>query len=800
MEIGLTQAQASERLNEYGLNTLKSPQRGKGITLFLSQFKSPLILLLSGAAILSLFLGGHTDATIICIIIGLSGLLGFFQERGALNSLEKLMQIIENKIGVIRDGVEVEISTEKIVPGDLIILRAGDLIPADCTITEASHFFVDEAVLTGESAPVEKTASSPLFLGTSVASGIARAIVTQTGRSTKYSQIVERVRFRTPETAFELGIRKFGYFLFEVTAFIVIVIFALNIYLHKPMIDSLLFSLALAVGLTPQLLPAIISVNLSHGARRMAKERVIVKRLASLENFGQMNVLCSDKTGTVTTGQIDLNRAVNMKGEESDKTALYGYLNAHFQAGYSNPLDKAILQKFSFETSTWKKLDEIPYDFIRKRVAVFLENSGKKTLIAKGAVPQILAICDKVELPSGMTAPLNEYQDLIHQWFQITSEKGYRTLAVAYGETEEESKLTFLGFLHFLDPLKPGIHEAIEELKKKGIHFKIITGDNRLVAGFIASSLGMNHGKPITGEELEGISDRALLKIADEKNVFAEIEPHQKERIILALRKTGHIVGFLGDGINDVAALHSADVGIAVDSGTDAAKEAADIVLLEKDLSVLRLGIEQGRITFINTLKYVYMATSANFGNMFSMAGASLFLPFLPLLPKQVLLTNFFSDLPEMALATDHVDAERVIHPVKWDLPRIKRFMLIFGLLNTMADFMTFGVLLLYFKSDALLFRSGWFVENVASAALITLAIRTRRLFFKSKPSRLVTLAAWGVTLCLPLLPFTPLGKWFEIAPLPLSFYGFLIGIVAVYFASVEITKRLFFHPQKKMH
>ena len=314
-----------------------------------------------------------------------------------------------------------------------------------------------------------------------------------------------------------------------------ILIFALNIYLHKPMIDSLLFSLALAVGLTPQLLPAIISVNLSHGARRMAKERVIVKRLASLENFGQMNVLCSDKTGTVTTGQIDLNCAVNMKGEESDKTALYGYLNAHFQAGYSNPLDKAILKKFSFETSTWKKLDEIPYDFIRKRVAVFLENSGKKTLIAKGAVPQILAICDKVELPSGTTAPLNEYQELIYQYFQITSEKGYRTLAVAYGETEEESKLTFLGFLHFLDPLKPGIHEAIEELKKKGIHFKIITGDNRLVAGFIASSLGMNHGKPITGEELEGISDRALLKIADEKNVFAEIEPHQKERILLSL-------------------------------------------------------------------------------------------------------------------------------------------------------------------------------------------------------------------------------------------------------------------------
>ncbi|HEY5235720.1 MAG TPA: magnesium-translocating P-type ATPase, partial [Rhabdochlamydiaceae bacterium] len=711
---GLTSQEAQERLEKYGPNSLKPQQRGKGITLFLSQFKSPLILLLIGAAILSFSLGGHSDSSIIMTIVFLSGLLSFFQERGALNAVEKLLQMVENKITAIRDGKEVEISLHGIVPGDVVILRAGDIVPADCVIIEATHFFVDEATLTGESIPVEKIAeqkdkTSELYMGTLAASGMAKAIVVATGTSTEYSSILEHVKFRPPETAFELGVRRFGYLLLEITLILVIVIFSFNTYFHKPVIESLLFALALAVGLTPQLLPAIISVNLSHGARRMAKQKVIVKRLTSIENFGQMNILCADKTGTLTVGKIKLDLSAGIDGKTSEKTALYGYLNAYFQAGYTNPLDLAIKQGATFDVSEWKKTDEIPYDFIRKRISVIFD----KKLITKGALPQILSICDRVELPNGKVEPIGSYQKQIESYFDQQSEKGFRSLAVAYGEGTEEKNLIFLGFLQFSDPIKPDIALVVEKLKKQGVQLKIITGDHHSVAMHVASVMGVTEASMLTGAELHTISDHALIKIASEKNIFAEIEPNQKERIILALRKAGHVVGYLGDGVNDISALHSADVGIAVEGGADAAKEIADIVLLEKDLSVLDSGIEEGRKTFINTMKYVYMASSANLGNMFSMAGASLFLPFLPLLPKQVLLTNFFSDLPEMALATDRVDAETIQRPVKWDLKLIRRFMVVFGILNSMADFLTFGVLLLILQTDEMLFRSGWFIENV---------------------------------------------------------------------------------------
>lgn len=529
----------------------------------------------------------------------------------------------------------------------------------------------------------------------------------------------------------------------------------------------------------------------------MAKKKVIVKRLASIENFGQMNVLCSDKTGTLTIDKIELAGAVGINGGKSEKTALYGFLNARFQAGYRNPLDQAILQGLNFDVSEWKKTDEIPYDFIRKKITVIFNQK----LITKGAFTQVLSVCDRVELPDGKIEPLSSYQKQLETYFNEQSQKGFRTIVVAYGESAEEKNLIFLGFLHFTNPLKPAIAEEIEKLRKKGVQLKIITGDHQSVAAHVASALGITKASIAIGTELRTVSDHALMKIASEKNIFAEIEPNQKERIILALRKSGHVVGYLGDGVNDISALHSADVGIAVNNGADAAKEIADIVLLEKDLAVLHAGIEEGRKTFINTMKYVYMASSANLGNMFSMAGASLFLPFLPLLPKQVLLTNFFSDLPEMALATDRVDSATLQKPVKWDLKLIRRFMIVFGLLNSLADFLIFGVLLWVFHADEALFQSGWFIENVVAAALIVLAIRTRRPLFKSRPGRLVLFSALAVALAIPFLPYTAFGRLFGLVPVPLSFYGYLGAILAIYVASVEIAKRLFFqnnhHPKK---
>ncbi|MBX7066483.1 MAG: magnesium-translocating P-type ATPase [Parachlamydiales bacterium] len=802
---GLSTEEAEDRFLSCGPNSLKPPKKGRGIALFLSQFKSPLILILIGAAGLSFFLGARLDASIICTIVLLSGLLGYFQERGALNALEKIFQIVENKTMVRRDGKEFEIPTEEVVPGDIVVLNAGDLVPADCLLFEAKHLFVDEATLTGESIPAEKAPgkvspdasqherTNALFFGSMVSSGFGVAIVAGTAKDTLFGEIAQRIRFRPPETAFEIGARKFGFFLMQVTLYLVIAIFAFNVYFQRPVLDSFLFSLALAVGLTPQLLPAIISVNLAHGARKMAAKRVVVKRLASIENFGQMDVLCTDKTGTITEGKPRLEKAVNGIGEKNEKCLFYAYLNAHFQAGYTNPLDKAILDSDDLDVAGWKKVDEIPYDFIRKRLSVVFEHEGKTVLIAKGAVPQMLSVCKEVVVDDH-TEPMSPK---VQEYFEASCEKGFRTLAVAFGEGEKEENLTLVGFLHFIDPIKEGIAEAVQELKKRGVHLKIITGDHRSIAVHVAKVIGLTHAHLVTGEEIHHASEHGLMKIAREKNLFAEIEPNQKEQLILALRKSGHIVGYLGDGINDVSALHSADVGISVDSGADAAKEASDIVLLNKDLHTLREGVEEGRHTFANTIKYVFMATSANFGNMFSMAGASLFLSFLPLLPKQVLLTNLLTDFPEMAIATDRVDADTVQKPVKWDLPFIRRFMIVFGLLSSIFDYATFAVLLFWLKADPDLFRTGWFVESVMSATLVVLVIRTRHAFFKSLPSRPLTWAILGTAGCVMAIPYLPILNVFGFVPLPTSFFLPLGAILVLYILSAEIVKRLFFRLKK---
>ncbi len=691
---GLTKEDARQRLASGGTQA----QRGKGKTstlmLLVSQFKSPIILILLFAVGLSFGLHDTINAIIILAIVLVSGLLGFWQEHGAADAVAKLLAIIQIKATALRDGKPAEVAIEELVPGDIVLLHAGDVIPGDSLLLESNNLFVNEAALTGETFPVEKTSgvlpsdtplskrTNSLFTGTYVVSGTGKALVARTGKETEFGSVSASLQKRPPETEFERGVRAFGYLLMEVTLVMVFAIFAINVYLHRPVLESFLFALALAVGLTPQLLPAIISVNLAHGAKRMAEAKVIVKRLASIENFGSMDILCSDKTGTLTLGEVQLNAAVNMEGKPSDKMLLYAHLNACFQTGYTNPIDAAIVAYRPLsptEVAEYKKLDEEPYDFVRKRLSILVARENRDAesnpplhlMVTKGALSNILDVCTTAETDSGTIVALGTVREQIQKQFEGFSAQGFRVVGLAYRDvgmqtnigTDHETGMTFLGFLALFDPIKPGTVEVVKTLRKLGIALKLITGDNRLVAAHVGSQAGLSIENILTGPDLRNMSHEALRQRIGRVDIFAEIEPNQKETLIVALKNTGHVVGYIGDGINDASALHVADVGISVANAVDVAKEAADIVLLEKDLSVLENGVREGRITFANTLKYIFMATSANFGNMFSMAGASLFLPFLPLLPTQILLCNLMTDFPEMTIATDSVDSEMVEKP-----------------------------------------------------------------------------------------------------------------------------------------
>lgn len=810
-EEGLTEAEAQKRLKLHGDNVLKVKKSSGTLKLLVSQFNTPLIYMLLFAATLSLFLYDNTDALIIFGIILISTFLSFIQERGAVKAMESLLKIVQIKAAVIRNKIKKEIPIEEVVPGDIVELNAGDVIPGDCFLLAAKDLYVDEATLTGETFYIEKQPgivpdnapiamrTNALFMGTHVVSGTAKALVVLTGKNTEFGNISSRLIFSPPETEFEHGVRRFGYFLMEVTFILLIIIFAFNIYLARPAVESILFALSLAVGLTPQLLPAIITINLAQGAKWMAKNRVIVKKLASIENFGSMNILCADKTGTLTSGEIKLNNACDSTGKKSDKVLLYAYLNAAFQSGYTNPIDSAIVMESHQDITGWSKLDEVPYDFIRKRISILVQGVNTRLIITKGAFQQIIDICTHAETETGAIVDINQVSNDLKKSFLEFSNSGYRVLGLAYRNDdaitslgpEHENQMTFLGFLLFWDPIKKDIVETISGLEKLGIHLKIITGDNKLVAMHVAKLLNVSEEKILTGPQLHQMSDRALLHQVIRKSIFAEIEPNQKERIILALRKAGNVVGFLGDGINDVTALHAADVSISVDSAVDAAKEVANIVLMEKDLSVLKEGVKAGRMTFANTLKYVFMASSANFGNMFSMAGASLFLSFLPLLPKQVLMTNLLTDFPEMTIATDRVDPELVQKPLRWNIDFIRKFMLIFGLISSIFDYATFGVLLLL-NASVEEFRTGWFIESVLSATLIVLVIRTFRPFFTSWPSKyLLTMVALVVAFT-ALLPLMPFAHYLGFVMLPSKLYLYIAIIVVLYVATVELAKKAF--------
>jgi len=808
---GLTGVEAAKRLLQYGSNIVKPQKRSDALTLLLAQFKSPIILILIVAAVLSFFLSDPVDAAIILVIILVSSLLGFWQERSASDAVKKLLAIVQTKATVLRDGGQKEIPVDGIVPGDIVKVSAGDLIPGDCLVLESRDLFVNEASLTGETYPAEKSVgilpqgtslsqrTNSLFMGTNVVSGSAKAIVVGTGTETEFGKVSERLELKPPETEFEHGVRRFGYLLTEVTLVLVVVTFAINVYFARPVLESLLFSLALAVGLTPQLLPAIISINLAHGAKNMAAQKVIVKRLSSIENFGSMNVLCSDKTGTLTEGTIKIQSVLDFSGKESAKALLYAFLNASYQTGFSNPIDDAIRSQH-VDSTGYQKLDEVPYDFIRKRLSILTSKDGTSLMVTKGALQNVLDVCSSVETSEG-SVEITQVQKQIQQSFEEFSSKGFRVLGIAYknlgSETvinkNSEASMTFLGFLVLFDPIKPNIAETIGQLKHLGISLKIITGDNRLVAGNISGQVGLLASRMLSGSDLRGMSDEALLGRVNEVDIFAEVEPNQKERIILSLKKAGNVVGYMGDGINDASALHAADVGISVDSAVDIAKESAYLVLLEKDLGVLVHGVEEGRRTFANTLKYVFMATSANFGNMFSMAGASLFLSFLPLLPEQILLTNLMTDFPEMTIATDNVDREMVEQPRRWNITFIRNFMIVFGILSSVFDYVTFGVLLFLLHASVDLFRTGWFIESVVSASLIVLVIRSRRPFFKSTPGKHLLTATLTIAVASLVLPYTSLGDLFGFKPPSILFLLAMGLIVAAYIISGELVKNIFY-------
>jgi P-type Mg2+ transporter len=815
---GLNTAEALARLERMGPNALAPRRRATALTTFLRQFGSPLVLILIFAAAVAAIAGEWTDAVIVIVIVVASATLTFFQEHTAGNAVEALRAQVTIKAKVVRDGRPQIVPAEQLVPGDVVLLSAGSLIPADCIVLEARDFFVNQAVLTGETFPVEKKPGpvaahaglseriNCVFMGTSARSGTARALIVHTGAGTAFGQIAARLTLRPPETEFERGIRRFGNLLTQIMTVLVLIVFAINVILGKPAIDSLLFALALAVGIAPELLPAIISVNLSKGAKAMAKRGVIVRRLNAIENLGSMDILCTDKTGTLTEGVVRLDGALDIHGRPLEDVLRYAYLNAAFQTGLANPLDEAILSQPQPDTTGMDKLEEIPYDFVRKRLSVVVDADPgtpiRPLLITKGALSHVLAVCTRVR-DGDKDLPLDgARRKEIDRRYEEWSGQGSRVLGVAvkdvprqsaYSAEIDEADMIFMGFLLFFDPPKADARETLAALGRLGVQVKVITGDNRLVARHVAEKVGLPVSGILTAAEMDELRDEALWNVAERTTLFVEVDPNQKERIILALRKMGHVVGYLGDGINDAPALHDADIGISVDQAVDVAKEAADFVLLKRDLGVLRAGIEEGRRTFANTLKYVFTTTSANFGNMFSMAGASLFLPFLPLLAKQILLNNFLSDFPALGIASDRVDKNMVERPHRWNIRFIRDFMIIFGLVSSVFDYLTFGMLLVVVRASPEQFRTGWFIESLLTELVIALVVRTRGPFFRSRPGTMLwtaTLAVGLITLAIPYLPF---GGFLGFTPLPAWLMLALLGITALYVFAAELAKKFFY-------
>ncbi len=807
---GLSQAEANKILLQSPHHKKTKSSFEKDLGLFIGQFKSPLMLLLIGAVILSAFLGDTSDVFIILFIVISTGLMSFFQERNAGKVVEKLQSMISLKSNVLRDGEVQQVDSSNIVAGDILLLKAGDMIPADCLLIEANELHVNESSLTGESYPVRKEVGilaehtelakriNCLWEGSNIVSGNAKALVINTGTDTIFGSIAQSIN-TIKETTFEKGIKDFGYFLMKITLVLSFFILIVNLVNHKSVIDSALFALALAVGMAPELLPAITTIAMSAGAKRMLEKKVIVKKLASIQNLGEVNLLCTDKTGTITEGAIMVAGLLDGFGEQSEFVKLLAFWNASFETGYTNPIDEALKGLNLKPDETVKKIGEVPYDFIRKRLSIAVQTNSESLLICKGAFTQIFNICSKVKLTNGSIANLSDYQTVIEQKFEEFGLSGMRAIGLCYKNIEkddiskeDEKDMIFAGFVLLQDPVKEGIIETIDELKKLAVNLKIITGDNKNVAKSIALSIGIKNPVVMTGESLFNTSPEALKLLVKKTHIFAEVEPQQKERIILALRKT-YTVAYMGDGINDVSAINAADVGISVENAVDVAREAADFVLLEKNLMVVVDGIKEGRKTFANTLKYIFINTGSTFGNMFSVAIASLLLPFLPMLPKQILLTNFITDFPYLTVASDNVDQEQLDKPGKWDLKFIRNYMVVFGIHSSLFDVITFLTLLYVLKVKESAFQTAWFIESILTELFILFIIRTHKNFFKSKPgSYLFILSIVGLVLTIAM-PYLPFANEVGLVPLPFLNLGLMLLIVATYIITADLLKVWFF-------
>jgi Mg2+-importing ATPase len=816
---GLAAAEAARRLARDGPNALR-PLRSRALVLqFLARFANPLVLLLLVAATISAFVGDRTSFVIIVAMVFLSVTLDFVQETRAGHAAEALKRTVALRARLVRDGKPTDAPADEVVAGDVLVLGPGSLVPADARLLASKDLFVNQSLLTGESYPVEKhaldappasagggpdAATGAVFMGTSVVSGAATALACHTGRATALGDISASLALRPPATAFELGVKSFGLLILQCAVALVLFVVLVNAAFGRPWLESFLFAVALAVGLTPELLPMVVTVTLSRGAIRMAKERVIVKRLSAVHDLGSMDVLCTDKTGTLTEAAIRLEQHLDAQGHDSARVLELAVLNSKLETGLKTPMDEAILRHAEVDLTQWTKVDEVPFDFERRCVSVLADDGARRVLVLKGAFEDVLAHSTRYETggDGATAAPIDDaMRATLRARFDALAGEGFRVLGIAWRETPraqveatlgDEANLVFAGFACFEDPPKPSAAAAIRALEQSGVAVKIVTGDNEIVTRHLWAQLGLPATVTLTGAEIAELSDPALLARVETVGIFARVTPPQKNRVLQALRKRGHVVGYLGDGINDAPSLHSADVGMSVEGAVDVAREAADLILLDQDLGVVHRGVLEGRRTFGNILKYIRMGTSSNFGNMFSMAGGTLLLPFLPMLPVQILVNNFLYDLSQVPLPLDRVDPAELAHPRRWDTAEIRNFMLFVGPVSSLFDFATFWVMLRVFHAREALFHSGWFVESLATQVLVIFVIRTAGNPFRARPSGVLVLTTLAAVAAAVALPWTPLGARLGLVPLPAAFFAILAGMVLVYLVAVEAVKRLY--------
>jgi P-type Mg2+ transporter len=813
---GLTAEAVQSRLATFGPNDAATV-KGRPLWLqFLGRFSNPLVIILLIASAVSAATGDVASFIIIFCIVMLSIIFDFVQEVRAQNAVEALRQSVAVQATVRRNGSSISVPIHQLVPGDIVELIAGDLVPADSRLLESRDLYVNQALLTGEPYPAEKRASdapsgaenpagasNSVFAGTSVISGTATILICRTGGRTALGHLATSLAEKPPVTAFTVGIRRFGILIMRFTVLMVLFVLVVNIVFARPMLESLMFAVALAVGLTPELLPMIVTVTLARSAMQMARRKVIVKRLSAIHDLGAMNVLCTDKTGTLTEAAIKLVRTIDGHGADSPHAYTYAYVNSQFESGMKSPLDAAILAARPFDMTAFRKVDEVPFDFERRRVSVLVEHESRRRLIVKGAPEDLLRLSGQYQDADGVEKPLDTAARAACQaTLDGFCAQGFRLLGIASRLVDtshttaaitDETDLVFAGFAVFLDPPKASAGATIRSMAEAGITVKVLTGDNELVSRHVFTEIGVPVLGILTGAALEHMTEEALIGQLPRVNLFCRVNPQQKLRILLALKRLGNVVGFMGDGINDAPALHAADVGISVDGAADVARAAADLILLEHDLSVVREAVTAGRATVQNVSKYVLMGASSNFGNMFSMAGATLILPFLPMLPIQILLNNLIYNVSEIAIPFDSVDPEALVEPVKWDIKLIERFMLVFGPVSSIFDFLTFYALLIFFGAGEALFQTGWFIESMTTQTLVVFCIRTRRQFYRSTPGRFLIATNLGAVALAIALPLGPWGRWFGFVAPPPLFFVFLVGATLAYLGLVEATKVVFY-------